>query len=177
MKCICCIISIRSGIVAPLVGAWIEISASTTCGCSDASLPSWERGLKYLAKDIENCLNVAPLVGAWIEIYQLFERIGSHIVAPLVGAWIEINLGLISSKEPTESLPSWERGLKYEVNHILISCNVAPLVGAWIEIDCAWSDKSRCRSLPSWERGLKYGQLPTLSDCKMSLPSWERGLK
>ena len=32
--------------VAPLVGAWIEISASTTCGCSNASLPSWERGLK-----------------------------------------------------------------------------------------------------------------------------------
>ena len=35
-------------IVAPLVGAWIEIARfSAAVGCI-VSLPSWERGLKYL---------------------------------------------------------------------------------------------------------------------------------
>ena len=55
------------------------------------SLPSWERGLKYLWQ-IHPILQVrvAPLVGAWIEINinECKERISR--VAPLVGAWIEI---------------------------------------------------------------------------------------
>ena len=33
------------------------------------------------------------------------------------------------------SLPSWERGLKFERGHGCVRCDrVAPLVGAWIEI-------------------------------------------
>ena len=56
-------------IVAPLVGAWIEIMLSAHC-----VIPSI----------------VAPLVGAWIEIYNHFELIDEKAVAPLVGAWIEI---------------------------------------------------------------------------------------
>ncbi len=33
------------------------------------------------------------------------------------------------------SLPSWERGLKYLSVHRILNCiSVAPLVGAWIEI-------------------------------------------
>ena len=35
----------------------------------------------------------------------------------------------------TESLPSWERGLKYDTICLLHALSkVAPLVGAWIEI-------------------------------------------
>ena len=47
MKCIYVAIVIHSGIVAPLVGAWIEI------------VSDW--GTAW-------CVRVAPLVGAWIEI-------------------------------------------------------------------------------------------------------------
>ena len=59
----------RFVIVAPLVGAWIEISVFS---------------LQLLNK------SVAPLVGAWIEITWLSLRFTAAFVAPLVGAWIEI---------------------------------------------------------------------------------------
>ena len=37
------------------------------------------------------------------------------------------------------SLPSWERGLKFEIDKICIRIElVAPLVGAWIEIGIFW---------------------------------------
>ena len=55
-----------------------------------SSLPSWERGLKYLKK--------LPVVG-------------SDHVAPLVGAWIEIETAA-GGGTGNMSLPSWERGLK-----------------------------------------------------------------
>ena len=64
-------VSKMKGIVAPLVGAWIESKKDY--------LPKW-------------LTDVAPLVGAWIE------RGGSNTeqrfvtVAPLVGAWIESTL-------------------------------------------------------------------------------------
>ena len=35
--------------VAPLVGAWIEISEQVANGTAVASLLSWERGLKFLS--------------------------------------------------------------------------------------------------------------------------------
>ena len=34
--------------VAPLVGAWIEIDRVSEIATSFVSLPSWERGLKYV---------------------------------------------------------------------------------------------------------------------------------
>ena len=55
--------------VAPLVGAWIEIT--------------WLRPPLVIK-------TVAPLVGAWIEINNYQTSILRHQVAPLVGAWIEI---------------------------------------------------------------------------------------
>ena len=55
--------------VAPLVGAWIEITSF---------FPSCYSG------------QVAPLVGAWIEIKDVTKSISLAFVAPLVGAWIEI---------------------------------------------------------------------------------------
>ena len=57
-------------IVAPLVGAWIEICQYSVC-CEE--------------------LSVAPLVGAWIEIGFRLYLSCSIGVAPLVGAWIEIS--------------------------------------------------------------------------------------
>ena len=57
--------------VAPLVGAWIEIIYITYICRAGVSLLSWERGLKcenYVENDPDE---VAPLVGAWIEIFNV----------------------------------------------------------------------------------------------------------
>ena len=77
--------------VAPLVGAWIEIDLKEFVRPIYKSLPSWERGLKY--QDLAPLIfrnRVAPLVGAWIEIYEIAKQLEIYVVAPLVGAWIEI---------------------------------------------------------------------------------------
>ena len=57
---------------------------------------------------------VAPLVGAWIEISGMRDAREGRSVAPLVGAWIEISVSW-STINTLKSLPSWERGLKYEM--------------------------------------------------------------
>ena len=80
-----------------------------------ASLPSWERGLKYhsgLPRQYSTAAYVAPLVGAWIEIKYFVTVAFIRLVAPLVGAWIEI-LGSNAGAMGIRSLPSWERGLKF----------------------------------------------------------------
>ena len=76
--------------VAPLAGAWIEISKDFKSAGHYASLPSRERGLKYILFNArEPVFAVAPLAGAWIEMYKS-------------GA----------TGQCTTSLPSRERGLK-----------------------------------------------------------------
>ena len=121
------------------------------------SLPSWERGLKFVVLAVSHPIKaVAPLVGAWIEIKVLRSHIGVGRVAPLVGAWIEI----------------LDRGFN------VLPERVAPLVGAWIEISFSTSVfGSKTLSLPSWERGLKYAVILGYCVVVTSLPSWERGLK
>ena len=74
---------ICSELVAPLVGAWIEIAMVAPMLTTDA---------------------VAPLVGAWIEIVELFADQTEQSVAPLVGAWIEISIVLINSLAVSRSL-------------------------------------------------------------------------
>ena len=55
------------------------------------SLPSRERGLKYASEHgFHGLVHVAPLAGAWIEITIFCLRSGSRNVAPLAGAWIEM---------------------------------------------------------------------------------------
>ena len=76
--------------VAPLVGAWIEISIERHSTTRLASLPLWERGLKSCT------INASCL---------------AKLVAPLVGAWIEIDT-LHRVSRSVRSLPLWERGLK-----------------------------------------------------------------
>ena len=56
--------------VAPLAGAWIEMS----------QLSRWSKDGK-----------VAPLAGAWIEIVAIPVSWLRSEVAPLAGAWIEMN--------------------------------------------------------------------------------------
>ena len=62
---------IESFVVAPLVGAWIEIvNHCYVASCHKWSLPSWE--IEIAVKLVFNRLeNVAPLVGAWIEINDI----------------------------------------------------------------------------------------------------------
>ena len=79
--------------VAPLAGAWIEISRVMLRPADLASLPSRERGLKFpIGGRLRRRTSVAPLAGAWIEMI-VSGNLVSHTrfrVAPLAGAWIEI---------------------------------------------------------------------------------------
>ena len=78
-------------IVAPFVGAWIEIDANMKYMNYVESLPSWERGLKFFfIEEIIKRIFVAPFVGAWIEIVYASGKVYDTDVAPFVGAWIEI---------------------------------------------------------------------------------------
>ena len=82
-------------------------------GDGEKSLPSRERGLKLIIMERKNIENgVAPLAGAWIEIFKT---------------------GGFTYNNP--SLPSRERGLKLIKGlEVADKAIVAPLAGAWIEI-------------------------------------------
>ena len=100
--------------VAPLAGAWIEITEEHTI---------FHHGPESL-----------PFAGAWIEILPVQKSITPCRVAPLAGAWIEIDRIFVDILYAT-SLPSRERGLKSATPAITaITFCVAPLAGAWIEI-------------------------------------------
>ena len=74
--------------VAPFAGAWIEIYTQVSCEAEDpVSLPSRERGLKYLQKK-NYLLNpaVAPFAGAWIEISSCVTRYVSTFGRSLRGS-------------------------------------------------------------------------------------------
>ena len=71
-------------LVAPLVGAWIEIPGRP---------------------DNRNARLVAPLVGAWIEISGGGLEDSDKLVAPLVGAWIEMSYPYIQPIRPISVAP------------------------------------------------------------------------
>ena len=55
--------------VAPYAGAWIEIANTCSSVYPIRSLPTRERGLKWLSIiTYIKCFRVAPYAGAWIEI-------------------------------------------------------------------------------------------------------------
>ena len=56
-------------LVAPFVGAWVEIGDSKGGNIREG---------------------VAPFVGAWVEILRATTRNRQIIVAPFVGAWVEM---------------------------------------------------------------------------------------
>ena len=89
--------STNLALVAPYMGAWIEIkSSSLSIIHGPGSLPTWERGLKLVVPILYFLLPyVAPYMGAWIEIGLYEETRGYLGVAPYMGAWIEIRLHLM----------------------------------------------------------------------------------
>ncbi|PGQ89927.1 hypothetical protein COA26_04660 [Bacillus cereus] len=60
----------KERVVAPYIGAWIEIQTANGQGMA---------------------LPVAPYIGAWIEMKNYSHCFQQHCVAPYIGAWIEIN--------------------------------------------------------------------------------------
>ena len=120
------------------------------------SLPSRERGLKYL-----------------LALYARHRRVslpsrerGLKFFPPaLAGA-------------RRGSLPSRERGLKFFCGmNTAPAEHVAPFAGAWIEISLLDKAPLANASLPSRERGLKFIGVSYIDDVAVSLPSRERGLK
>ncbi len=82
------------GMVAPLVGAWIEIPCNLLkYGFAEVAplVGAWIEIL-YARGVLAGSITVAPLVGAWIEMPSVSRDVLAAIVAPLVGAWIEIIL-------------------------------------------------------------------------------------
>ena len=103
-------------IVAPYMGAWIEIYTQ-------------------LADEfVRN--SVAPYMGAWIEInWHLLQCILNASVAPYMGAWIEIVYKCWYWHDCRRSHPTWVRGLKLTHRCAAADCwRVAPYMGAWIEM-------------------------------------------
>ena len=77
--------------VAPLVGAWIEIRTENRNPGENMSLPSWERGLKYVTP--ASVCQAERSLPSWERGLKLTD--------------------IDSSAGDPQSLPSWERGLKY----------------------------------------------------------------
>ena len=76
------------------------------------------------------------------------------------------------------SLPSWERGLKFDLKYSpYASLVVAPLVGAWIEIDPQYTILPMVTVAPLVGAWIEISEPFTSSAAASSLPSWERGLK
>ena len=101
------------GGVAPLVGAWIEITQFSFFPTARSSLPLWARGLKFLkAESFFADSQSLPLWERGLKCLLSSYPISHTKVAPLVGAWIEIFLFFASSSF-IQSLPLWERGLKF----------------------------------------------------------------
>ena len=98
--------------VAPLAGAWIEMSLCCCFAFSNQSLPLRERGLKSTS-GLHDVLirDVAPLAGAWIEITP-----PTHLLQELASLPLR-ERGLKCLKHGYDvvqhlSLPLRERGLK-----------------------------------------------------------------
>ena len=73
----------------------------------------------------------------------------NEVVTPLVGVWIEtMTYGLLLL--PFMSLPSWECGLKLNMDDSELLILVTPLVGVWIETELTTHGPNTEPSLPSW---------------------------
>ena len=121
------------------------------------SLPSRERGLKYLSSLIHAVIKaVAPFAGAWIEILNTNVSSESTFCRSLRGSvdWNPAKYPAIKLDIP--SLPSRERGLKFSFLSRLYLTPSRSLRGSvdWNQKLCT-KFRIAHRSLPSRERGLK----------------------
>ena len=99
--------------VAPYAGAWIEIFPHAGPRRFLPSLPTRERGLKFVCvhQHIHIYL-VAPYAGAWIEIRQTFHN--SHGFESLPTRERGLKFIFCNQHSPRlTSLPTRERGLKF----------------------------------------------------------------
>ena len=163
--------------VAPLAGARIEIKSHIDKTYKCRSLPSRERGLKFMGQCFishsQSSLPSRERGLKWIR-----NDIGRHCGSRSPRGSADWNWTLLKKSAPAAtSLPSRERGLKYlitdpVIDHLrrsprgsadwnirtiikVIWQTVAPLAGARIEITTDISKPSGISSLPSRERGLK----------------------
>ena len=80
--------------------------------CRSLSLPSRERGLKFLRDHIHiDSLRVAPLAGAWIEIVTILFVLAIFPSLPSRERGLK-SIGFLDNFLDIVSLPSRERGLK-----------------------------------------------------------------
>ena len=118
-------------------------------------------------------------MGAWIEIItSSFGILRAHGSLPSWERGLKFDMSITENIDKL-SLPSWERGLKFEIDKICIRIElVAPLVGAWIEIVLSKGESSPGEVAPlvgAWIEILVY--ITAIDPQLKSLPSWERGLK
>ena len=120
--------------VAPLVGAWIEITMPPDKKTISLSLPLWERGLKY-----------CPCISCGEDYMSL----------PLWERGLKFKFIRHISPSPL-SLPLWERGLKYHSSSFLIIISTSlPLWERGLKYRKKEKEIYGRPSLPLWERGLK----------------------
>ena len=83
---------------------------------------------------ISSTQEVAPFTGAWIEIDDRDRMISTHGSLPSRERGLK-SVPMQDQGPEDESLPSWERGLKFPADAYSLSTQrVAPFTGAWIEI-------------------------------------------
>ena len=125
-------------------------------GDGGKSLPSWECGLKFRLKHMQDLLKCChSLRGSvdWNTIRQFHPRVVP--VTPFVGVWIEIptevTLPLNVTGHSLRGSVDWNPSVWWWYGHGWVT----PFVGVWIEIveRLFWFGVSA--SLPSWECGLK----------------------
>ena len=137
--------------VAPLSGAWIEISVNGVLGPASSVAPlsgAWiEMSISWGVSAKSS--PVAPLSGAWIEIYVFCSFMASNSSLPSRGRGLKSQRGQVRSA-PRRSLPSRGRGLKYKSSRRSKGGGkVAPLSGAWIEIlNCNIAIADECHVAP-----------------------------
>ena len=140
---------VHPGLVAPFMGAWIEIQ-------------SHQMG-KYKTL-------VAPFMGAWIEIHLHYLKNIFQVSRTLYGCVDWNHISFISLKPKNQSHPLWVRGLKSPKTPITLPAPlVAPFMGAWIEIQSHQMGKYKTLVAPfmgAWIEINSFCMDPVYFDCR-----------
>ena len=106
LKCLCSIMQLTNTVVAPHVGAWIEIIPAAHQTASIRVAPHVGAWIEIAKDRCVYCMApVAPHVGAWIEISERLSCTTLWQVAPHVGAWIEIPVREHTAHHPGRRSP------------------------------------------------------------------------